>query len=261
MTGFLEESRWRQDAGPPVGGSEDKVCAMAGVVLPGLVQRNFNAYSSASPLKGTEGRPGVSCKPDPVIPVRGRRPFIWDPCCQGPRATYPFRRSVVETRDGPPLKRNLFGLAPGGGCQALPVTWQAGGLLPRLFTLTPSVKRGGLFSVALSLGLPPVAVSDLPALWCPDFPPPASAGSGRPIPRGALPVRPSLTSTVYNTSKNMKNQDPPALRPALGPKRHALTPSARGSTGPQSPQGQASLLPPLAAVHCLVGKAVGLAVL
>jgi len=32
--------------------------------------------------------------------------------------------------------------------------------------------RGGLFSVALSLGSPPVAVSDLPALWCPDFPPP-----------------------------------------------------------------------------------------
>jgi hypothetical protein len=30
--------------------------------------------------------------------------------------------------------------------------------------------RGGLFSVALSLGSPPVAVSDHPALWSPDFP-------------------------------------------------------------------------------------------
>ncbi len=39
--------------------------------------------------------------------------------------------------------------------------------------------RGGLFSVALSLGSPPVAVSDLPALWCPDFPPPLDSGGGR----------------------------------------------------------------------------------
>ena len=29
---------------------------------------------------------------------------------------------------------------------------------------------GGLFSVALSLSLPTVAVSHHPALWCPDFP-------------------------------------------------------------------------------------------
>ena len=39
--------------------------------------------------------------------------------------------------------------------------------------------RGGLFSVALSLGSPPVAVNDLPALWCPDFPPPLDSGGGR----------------------------------------------------------------------------------
>src|SRR3972149_3264872 len=32
------------------------------------------------------------------------------------------------------------------------------------------VAPGGLLSVALSLGSPPVAVNDLPALWCPDFP-------------------------------------------------------------------------------------------
>ena len=30
---------------------------------------------------------------------------------------------------------------------------------------------GGVFSAALSLGLPRVAVSDLPVLWSPDFPP------------------------------------------------------------------------------------------
>ena len=45
----------------------------------------------------------------------------------------------------------------------------AGGLLPRLFTLTPR-ERSGIFSVALSLGFPPVPVRDHPALWRPDFP-------------------------------------------------------------------------------------------
>ena len=36
---------------------------------------------------------------------------------------------------------------------------------------TSGNRRGGIFSVALSLGLPPVAVSDHPALWSSDFPP------------------------------------------------------------------------------------------
>ena len=31
---------------------------------------------------------------------------------------------------------SLFGLAPGGVYQAFPVTWKAGELLPRLFTLS-----------------------------------------------------------------------------------------------------------------------------
>jgi len=35
---------------------------------------------------------------------------------------------------------------------------------------------GGIFSVALSLGLPPVAVSDHPALWSSDFPPVRKTG-------------------------------------------------------------------------------------
>src|SRR5262245_42565013 len=34
-----------------------------------------------------------------------------------------------------------------------------------------SAAIGGVVSVALSLGFPRVAVSDLPALWSPDFPP------------------------------------------------------------------------------------------
>ena len=57
-----------------------------------------------------------------------------------------------------------------------------GALLPHRFTLTKapctlashSVRGpGGLFSVALSLGSPPLEVIQHPALWSPDFPPPA----------------------------------------------------------------------------------------
>lgn len=43
------------------------------------------------------------------------------------------------------------------------------GSYPTRFTLT-LYKQSGFVSVALSLGLPPVAVSDCLALCCPDFP-------------------------------------------------------------------------------------------
>ncbi len=62
-------------------------------------------------------------------------------------------------------------LAPGGVYRATPVTRGAGGLLHHRFTLTPGPEAGGgLFSVALSRGLPRVAVDNHPALWSPDFP-------------------------------------------------------------------------------------------
>jgi hypothetical protein len=44
------------------------------------------------------------------------------------------------------------------------------GLLPHSFHLFPSLRRGSFVSVALSLGLPPVAVSNCLSLRCPDFP-------------------------------------------------------------------------------------------
>ena len=89
------------------------------------------------------------------------------------RATYPDasrgqRSNGVRGRlvRGPGA---LLGLAPGGVCRAAPVTWDAGGLLHRRFTLT-TVAGGGLFSVALSRGSPRVGVTHHPALWSPDFP-------------------------------------------------------------------------------------------
>ena len=47
-----------------------------------------------------------------------------------------------------------------------------GGLLPHHFTLTETLRSGGILSVALSLALRPVDVIDHLARWSPDFPPP-----------------------------------------------------------------------------------------
>ena len=60
-------------------------------------------------------------------------------------------------------------LAPGGVYQATWVTPCAGGLLHHRFTLT-RIAPGGLFSVALSRGLPRVGVTHHLALRSPDFP-------------------------------------------------------------------------------------------
>ena len=67
----------------------------------------------------------------------------------------------------------LFDLAPGGVYRADPVTRAAGELLPHRFTLTAR-EGGGLLSVALSMGSPPLAVSQHPALRSSDFPPAAN---------------------------------------------------------------------------------------
>ena len=69
------------------------------------------------------------------------------------------------------LNRSSIWSCSGWGLPCRPCHQDRGELLPRLFTLTPRKPRGGMFSVALSLGSPPVAVSDHPALWSSDFPP------------------------------------------------------------------------------------------
>ena len=77
---------------------------------------------------------------------------------------------------GPPSTACLFELAPGGACSAAGHPAVARGLLPHDFNLACASARsasqrvrastaiGGVVSVALSLGSPRVAVSDLPAL-------------------------------------------------------------------------------------------------
>ncbi len=110
------------------------------------------------------------------------RSLIWDEPCGSPQATDP---GVVTDRADPLCSdlsviasAPLFGLAPGGVCQARPVTRPAGELLPHRFTLTCDSKRlhalnhvGGLLSAALSLPLRAVGVTHHHALRSPDFPP------------------------------------------------------------------------------------------
>ena len=60
-----------------------------------------------------------------------------------------FKRATCV--DDKHLVAPLFGLALGGVCQAIPITWNTGELLPHHFTLTLRRAKGGIFSVALSL--------------------------------------------------------------------------------------------------------------
>ena len=78
------------------------------------------------------------------------------------------------------LDHALSGLAPGGVYLAPLVTQGTGGLLHRRFTLTRTPKgAGGLFSVALSCGLPRVGVTHHPALRSPDVPRATCVARGR----------------------------------------------------------------------------------
>jgi len=118
------------------------------------------------------------------------------------RALLPGSSDLPGSIERATLKRSPIRSCTGWGLPCQPCHQGRGELLPRLFTLTrrgqglgvksyslqvksktshsslltPYSRRrraGGMFSVALSLGSPPVAVSDHPALWSSDFPPAA----------------------------------------------------------------------------------------
>lgn len=82
-----------------------------------------------------------------------------------------LKRHYPRTSGGPPLNVLLFGLAPDGVYHAFSVTGKAVSSCLAISPLPEAPASGGIFSVALSLGSPPVAVSDHPALRSPDFPP------------------------------------------------------------------------------------------
>ncbi len=90
-----------------------------------------------------------------------------------------------ESRTGRPQTLPYLALLRMGFTE-LPTSPSA--LVSSYLTLSPlpaftKATAGGLLSVALSLGSPPVPVKDHPALWSPDFPPPtfakASVGGDR----------------------------------------------------------------------------------
>jgi hypothetical protein len=66
------------------------------------------------------------------------------------------RRGLSDLRVRRADAAPLFGLAPGGACHAVPVARSAVGSYP---TLSPLPQRGGLLSVALSLGSRPAGVT------------------------------------------------------------------------------------------------------
>src|SRR5262245_39053626 len=77
-----------------------------------------------------------------ALPKVGRWSSLWDGCRQPPRRGLP---AAQTTRAG---SRCLFGLAPTGGCRAVPVARPAVGSYPTVSPL-PFGYKGGLFSVAL----------------------------------------------------------------------------------------------------------------
>ena len=95
----------------------------------------------------------------------------------------------------------LFTCRPPCSRQGLPpiyVTVDDCELLPHSFHLFLYINRGSFVSVALSLGLPPVAVSDCRILRCPDFPL-SAARAKRPLSR--LPLHYTLNFHIIPNKK------------------------------------------------------------
>ena len=92
--------------------------------------------------------------------------------------TSPYASSDLPGPNAGRALGSLFGLAPGGVYPAAPVT---GNAVRSYRTFSPLPRtvlrqiRGGMFSVALSVGSRRPEVIWHPALWSPDFPPPCSA--------------------------------------------------------------------------------------
>ena len=92
---------------------------------------------------------------------------------------------------------------------------------------------GGMFSVALSLGLPPVRVTNHPALWSPDFPPARMPAVMRPPLQSILYPVPAGNARFYLTAAAY-------LRPQTGVIRW-LT-SMAGPYGPATTKNESRAL-------------------
>ena len=113
-----------------------------------------------------------------VIPLDGRLPGRSSSLTRGLRADRP---SLPLPGACPPIRP-----CTGWGLPSRSGHPDRGALLPHRFTLTARPRaRGGLLSVALSVGSPPLAVSQHPARRCPDFPPARCRAGDHPAPSGA----------------------------------------------------------------------------
>lgn len=120
-------------------------------------------------LKGKKIRAGR--KPSSVSPVSRGGDHL-----SGSRIASGLERPTRKSRTGSPYSlagsASLCGLAPGGVCQASPVTRGPGGLLPHRFTLTLA---GGLLFCGTFHGVAPCPVSGPPC--------PAELGLSSPLSR------------------------------------------------------------------------------
>jgi hypothetical protein len=120
------------------------------------------------------------------------RPFILGDGCPSPHATNPDGRPKQALKVA--LRAIPIRFCSRWGLPCRPCRQARGGLLPHPFTLTPPAnrpdddrrpigRRGGLLSVALSLGSPPPDVIRHRVSWSPDFPharPFGACACGRP---------------------------------------------------------------------------------
>jgi len=115
--------------------------------------------------------PAVACKKAMIIHLGSPLPTTSSNQTQKLRADHPqtflysilLRMGFTELLTSPPeLVSSYLTLSP------LPSFAKASAGMPAVAL----AKEGGLLSVALSLGSPPVPVKNHPVLWSPDFPPP-----------------------------------------------------------------------------------------
>ncbi len=144
---------------------------------------------------------GITVAGDLVLPTRGPR----------------VQASRRANADGPPIWHcSRWGLPCRFCCQS------RGGLLLHRFTFSPT-DRGSLFSVALSLGLPPPGITRHRAfLWSPDFPPPR-----HPCRRAGAAIQPSARGRGYApaAARSTTNRRPRSVAIAI----------STGSRGPSTP--------------------------
>jgi len=189
---------------------------------------------------------GEGCKPGSV-PCRRFRTPRWEPFLWGMRCRIPQARTREHRASSP----SSFLSLPCFSCSGwgLPTAASPQQPVSSYLTLSPlprngrSRKQGGILSVALSLGSPPVGVTDHPALRSPDFPP-AHNASGPP-PLSAAPAHSIRSRSNYNPNHQPRRRlpTPPVAR----------TP-ADSRWDPTTPQEWHQRLQPTARQHDAIRK-------